>query len=316
MALLIGMDEAGLGPNLGPYVVTATVWQVPGAPADVDLWDVFSDVVSSSAMPGDDRLLLGDSKAVFQSGKGLALLERGVLSTCGLIATTELTDERSLRRCLSPESLAEMELEPWYRQDYLVLPISADAPDVQSTVALWKTLQEKSGVRLLMIRSDVVEPRRFNELISKSSNKAEALSLLSLQLLRQVASSHDGEEMLVWCDKHGGRNRYAPFLTEVFDGAFVSCQHESADLSSYRLGTMDVRFQPRAESHFPVAVASMISKYLRELAMLRFNRFWRARLPELRPTQGYPVDARRFKEEITAVQIELNIPDNQLWRCR
>ena len=29
MALLIGMDEAGLGPNLGPFVVAATVWEVP-----------------------------------------------------------------------------------------------------------------------------------------------------------------------------------------------------------------------------------------------------------------------------------------------
>ena len=34
MGLLIGMDEAGYGPNLGPLVVTVTVWEVPGSPRD------------------------------------------------------------------------------------------------------------------------------------------------------------------------------------------------------------------------------------------------------------------------------------------
>ena len=28
---LIGTDEAGYGPNLGPLVISATVWQVSGA---------------------------------------------------------------------------------------------------------------------------------------------------------------------------------------------------------------------------------------------------------------------------------------------
>jgi len=34
MGLVIGMDEAGYGPNLGPLVVTVTAWEVPGSPRD------------------------------------------------------------------------------------------------------------------------------------------------------------------------------------------------------------------------------------------------------------------------------------------
>ena len=36
MTLVIGTDEAGYGPNLGPLVVAATVWDVAAAPDDAD----------------------------------------------------------------------------------------------------------------------------------------------------------------------------------------------------------------------------------------------------------------------------------------
>ena len=66
----------------------------------------------------------------------------------------------------------------------------------------------------------------------------------------------------------------------------------------------------------PVALASMTSKYLREAAMRPFNEFWCARVPGLKPTAGYPVDSRRFKQQIAAVQQELAIDDQILWRSR
>ena len=44
----------------------------------------------------------------------------------------------------------------------------------------------------------------------------------------------------------------------------------------------------------PAALASMTSKYLRELAMRAFNEFWCGRVHDLAPTAGYPRDARRF----------------------
>ena len=50
---------------------------------------------------------------------------------------------------------------------------------------------------------------------------------------------------------------------------------------------------------WPTALASMVAKYVAgELSMLAFNRYWCARLPELRPTAGYPTDARRFDREV------------------
>jgi hypothetical protein len=60
----------------------------------------------------------------------------------------------------------------------------------------------------------------------------------------------------------------------------------------------------------------MASKYLRELAMRAWNEFWCSRVAGLRPTAGYPEDAKRFKAQIAAVQAELGIDDHRVWRVR
>ncbi len=316
MGILIGIDEAGLGPNLGPYVVTATAWEVPGPLAECDLWQAFAEVITSAPSPGDSRLHMGDSKAVFQPNKGLAALERGVLCTLGLLPEGSFPTDRGLRRFLSPENHDQMADEPWYADEDLSLPTAVDPADVQTMLGRWRRTLEYAGIRLAAVRSVIVEPNRFNTLMDIHQNKAEALSKVSLNLLKTTAQMSEDEQVLACCDKHGGRNRYDQLLSECFDDAFVLRVRESAELSVYRLGTMDVRFQPRAESQFPVAVASMVSKYLRELAMQRFNRFWMRRIPGLRPTQGYPVDARRFQAAIVPEQQRLGIPAQQLWRCR
>jgi hypothetical protein len=38
----------------------------------------------------------------------------------------------------------------------------------------------------------------------------------------------------------------------------------------------------------------MAAKFVRELAMIRFNAYWGDRIPELKPTAGYVQDARRW----------------------
>ena len=79
---------------------------------------------------------------------------------------------------------------------------------------------------------------------------------------------------------------------------------------------MEIAFQAKGESHLPTALASMASKYLRELAMHAFNDFWRGHVADLRPTAGYPVDAQRFKADIAAGQQSLGIEDRIVWRTK
>src|SRR5262249_46622254 len=79
----------------------------------------------------------------------------------------------------------------------------------------------------------------------------------------------------------------------------------------------DVRltFQPRAEAeHFCVALASMASKYVRELCMAEFNRFWLERGPCRRPTAGYPGDGAGLWEAVRPEVGKLGLAEAQVWR--
>jgi hypothetical protein len=109
-------------------------------------------------------------------------------------------------------------------------------------------------------------------------------------------------------------------LQHHFSEHWIAPVFESHLESHYEWGEPDARtrviFRVNGETFLPTALASMTAKYLRELAMRAFNEFWRAHLPELKPTAGYYRDAWRFKKEIAAKQRELAIDDHVLWRNR
>jgi hypothetical protein len=50
--------------------------------------------------------------------------------------------------------------------------------------------------------------------------------------------------------------------------------------------------------------------------MRQFNTWWQQQLPGLRPTQGYPVDAKRFLADIQHLLQPLQISESLLWRTR
>lgn len=305
MGWIVGIDEAGLGPNLGPFVVSAVVWRVPDCPRTCDLWAELQPVVTSDLHSSDQRLVIADSKTLFQPHQGLARLERsvwGLLRAAGLGTT-------SLRALDEQLQLREQvwDHDPWRSCQDLPLPTAVSTAEPDSTA--WGSLP----VELCAIRSLVVHPAEFNRRL-EIGNKSELVTRCHFELLRSLKLPWEAEDILVYSDKHGGRNRYAGALADHWDGAWIEIVAESAELSAYRLGKTELRFEPRAERHLPVACASMVSKYLRELHMMLFNRFWQGLVPQLKPTQGYPLDARRFAREIEAARFQRNLPLDQLWR--
>ncbi|MEI7781546.1 MAG: hypothetical protein WCJ18_06425, partial [Planctomycetota bacterium] len=73
MTIVIGTDEAGYGPNLGPLVVAATAWRIEAAPAAAEeaVAGIASRVANTVAAAGP---LWGDSKQIYRSGSGFAAL--------------------------------------------------------------------------------------------------------------------------------------------------------------------------------------------------------------------------------------------------
>ncbi len=321
MGYLVGTDEAGYGPNLGPLVISATVWQIPDdAPTD-DLYQLLKKAIvpqpPRSPRPGG-KVAMADSKQLYNPGKGLALLERGLLAALGLFDDRPAT-WRALWNALSPSASEALAAAPWYANYDCPLPLEVDGDDLDLLAPKLRSVCDSAGVRLLAIRSRTVFPAEWNELLDLHGTKGAALSNLTIALLCQVLESLPGCVSVI-CDKHGGRNCYGALLQQHVGDVFVEVHGESRAESIYRWGPSDrrieVRFRPRAETYLPAALASMASKYLREAAMRAFNHYWCQQVPDLRPTAGYPQDAKRFKDAIGPMQAALGFDDALLWRLR
>lgn len=320
MAFLVGTDEAGYGPNLGPLVVSATVWEVPGDLECQHLYQRLQQAVSTEPDRSDrQRLAIADSKRLYQSGQGLDRLELGLLAALCLLDRRPRTCD-ALWQAMAPDAAGTMASIPWYHGFETSIPIDADLETIECCARRLSAACEAAGVRLVEVRSRVVFEAALNRLIGRYGSKGEALSQATLGLVAEVCRPLPAGPIRVVCDKHGGRNRYCALLTEHFPEWFVEVHGEGRESSVYRFGPperrLEVSFQVRAESLLPTALASMASKYLRELAMAAFNAFWCGRVPGLARTAGYPQDAKRFKASIAAVQAELGIADDAIWRCR
>ncbi|MDZ4688110.1 MAG: hypothetical protein SH850_23800 [Planctomycetaceae bacterium] len=310
MGIVIGIDEAGLGPNLGPFVVTAIAWEVPGPPSAFDLAAALSELVTDDPALDDGRLVIADSKLLFVPRRCLGIPERSVLALLGSWRDAP----RSLRQLdarLQPDGLRADD-PPWLFGRDLAVPCDVECAAVDIAAA---RLRGHTAVRVKHVECRIVQPAEFNRRL-RSGNKAAVTSGCHLEVLLAACKACGDDDVLVLSDKHGGRNAYGAMLSAAWDGAWIDILAEGALLSAYRVGRVECRFEPRAERHLPVAMASMISKYVREVHMRLFNRFWADHIPDLRPTQGYPDDARRFAADIAACQTRLGISHDQLWRMK
>ncbi|MGW8256575.1 MAG: hypothetical protein ACWGMZ_03720 [Thermoguttaceae bacterium] len=323
MRYLIGTDEAGYGPNLGPLVISASVWEVPDSVQSQDLFQRLEGIVTcspaASKTNGLRRIPIADSKILYRSKGDLRHLERGLWAAWALLEKQPRSWREVCHALTSqwPETLCS---EPWFEE------YNPPAPDDEMALG-WQRhapgLQEAfldAEVRLVALRSRIVFAKEFNALLDIYSSKGALLSDLTLKLVQTTIAGIDHGLISVLCDKHGGRNRYGAILSRRFPDCFIEVHAENRRESLYRFGPKDrrieFRFRAKAEQCLPAALASMSSKYLRELAMRAFNKFWCDRITGLASTAGYPQDARRFKAAIDPLQRELGIDDNALWRVK
>lgn len=308
MAMLYcGIDEAGYGPLLGPLVVGASVFRVgewnEGDPPP-DLWRSLATAVCKDAAGAEKRLPIGDSKKLKLSNSlktrhPLTHLERSVLAVLRRTGAVVSNDAQLI------ETLgARWGPQPWYAGEPIAMPLASAIGSAGIDANLLGGACSKAGVEPSLAACSLIDESDFNRRVRETGSKAGAVAAGVAAHLRRIdaLATKDGLPVRVVCDRLGGRTDYRALLEEALGRPVTETDRTPASCR-YDCGNgLVVIFTPEADgTHLPTALASMIAKLVRELAMMRFNRYWSGQLPELKPTAGYRQDAKRWLLDASCV---------------
>jgi len=323
MAILAGIDEAGLGPTLGPLVVCGVAFCVPDDRLHECLWKTLRGTCTRRLRGGGRRLIIADSKQVYHSGADpsrLAPLERTALVMLAA-AGQRPASWRALLDHLSPGTTPLLDRYPWYAGEDIALPIADGVGDLGTRANAVRRDGAEHDVTLLGVFSEPVLEGQYNHLVRATRNKASIVAAAALRVADRILKLDPQAHVRLCVDRLGGRKHYREELSTLLPGYDVRILEESDDRSAYRLThasrVCEAEFAVEGESrHFPIALASMFSKYVRELFMHKFNAYWSQQVAGLRPTAGYFSDARRWLSDASAAMERLAIDRGILVRER
>jgi ribonuclease HII len=251
---IIGIDENGLGPRLGPLVVTGVRLRLSGTP------------LTMTTLRAATRL--DDSKRVFSParrdrGEALAL---GVLAGGGERSLQDLLAERSVPVPWRPPAdcpAADRALSGACP----ALALSRPLPRWAERAADLQPAFERLGVAVERVAFAVLCPGTLNVALSGDTTKlAVDLRLFETVAMRLLEGAQDVEEIV--CGKVGGTDRYGERFA-VWADYPVRPIVEGPERSTYQIrGVGRVSFLRDADATEPaVAIASVVGKYVRELWM-------------------------------------------------
>jgi len=319
MAILVGIDEAGFGPLLGPLVVSSSTFSLPHYLLKSDLWEILRKSLSNRRKRLAGRLLIVDSKKAFSKSLGIKHLQRTILASLKCLGE-EPTTLGELMGILCPDSLERLNDYPWY-QDAGSLPLSANRADRDIASSVFSEDLASNGMKLLDLKSCCLDVAYYNQMITAMKNKANVLFSITSRLIKRAYNHFSNDDLHIIVDRQGGRIRYRKNLQRLFDDLELRILHESPSTSSYELHAnsrrMRIHFIVGADGRFlPVSLASMVSKFIRELQISNINRYFIGFESSLKPTAGYWKDGLRFIEEIKTNLPHVKFNSTQLIRCR
>ena len=298
----LGVDENGLGPRLGPLVVTGVIARVTEE----------GHAIASRRPKGALAKRLGDSKAMIAHGD-VALGEawaRAVGRRIGVVATSPdelihglvLDSKAELRRHCPSHVEAQCwsaDGESFEADDKLLARISADLDKLAA-----------QGVDIVALRSTVVCTRRINDARELGRSRFDVDLHAMERVVLDARERYQGELQAV-CGKVGGYARYSDAFGPL-GGRLHAIVEEGAKRSTYSFpGVGTVAFVRDADqSHLLVAMASMVGKWIRETMMIRIVRHYGLAEDATELASGYhdPV-TDRFVEATALVRKKRKVPD-------
>jgi ribonuclease HIII len=335
MLIYAGIDEAGYGPMLGPLCIACTAFIAQSDDsgdsiddnAPCDLWRRLKAAICRKRTDRRKRIAVDDSKKLKlpndqqetpirrkASAHPLKHLERGVLSFCMTSIDCPDCDGDLFARlslCVSPAS--------WYGST-TALPVAQTLDELRIAASRLRQSLDGASIDFAHIACEAIDAGQFNDQVARMGFKSTVNFCAVMRLIDAVWKRWPQDHPRIVVDRQGGRTHYLNDLLLAYPDAHIQILAEDDTLSRYRLdrngSRLTVSFLVEAEStHLPVALASMTAKYVRELHMLRMNRFFQAMMPELKPTAGYFEDARRYIADIEPLMAQLGVDRRMLIRA-
>ncbi len=326
---LSGLDEAGYGPLLGPLVIGLATLESRVAIAPDLPWTALAPAATP---PSRDKkgIAVADSKRLHRPATGdLSGLEEGVL---GFIAMErgrlgqpaeppktflELIEHLTVGR---GQYLADY---PWYEGADLELPVSASPLTLTGKIRKLERALDRAEMAVSEVRAIPLEVLEFNGALEQHGTKGDVNAWAIGRFLSWLWRHPERTHAEAWSDRLGGRQRYGPFLAPLFPDTRFQVLEQDRESQAYRIEqrggtrTLEIHFEKEGEDKsFPTALASMTAKYVRELHMRLFNRWWIGHLPDLKKTAGYVQDGRRFLADIEPHREKLGVSMAHLVRHR
>lgn len=313
--VLAGVDEAGLGPILGPLVVAGVALE---GPRGSDPWDLLKRHVCRQRFE-KGKVQVADSKKVHSGRHSLQRLERTVLAFWGALHG-EIPDTVGSFLALCNTDLPRLERCPWYSDMSLGLPLANNREELELSAHMLQRDMGYHGIQLHDLAIRPVDVEEFNASIADTDNKSDTHFHAYSDVIGRVLRIMPGDAHLV-ADRCGGRVHYAPGLRRHLKRWQVRTVKETSHCSTYEVHrgdhTVRISFTARGEDRsFSTALASCAAKYVRELMMAMLNRWFQARVPGLKRTAGYYVDGKRFLVDIADLLESEGFPVERLVRSR
>ncbi|MBI3268866.1 MAG: hypothetical protein HYZ53_07575 [Planctomycetes bacterium] len=195
----------------------------------------------------------------------------------------------------------------------------ADLPPTALSEALRRELAE-AGLELLDLRTALCCPGVLNERLGSGTYPTKfALEFAMIEDLLAWVHPRVGEEVDYVCGRLGGTRDAYPRMFGALSRFPCTAWDCGPRRTRYRFaGLGQVTFEESAEdAHLPVALASMVGKYVREGFVRRENLFFTGLVPGLRPTSGYCNGVTEaFVRGTEEVRRDLGIPDGCFLRRR
>jgi ribonuclease HII len=285
--VIVGVDENGLGPRLGPLIVTSVEARaVNGASTAAAIR------LACSKPRGKLRERLGDSKELVSYGDS----SLGEAWARAFIPDAQNPpDLLAILLADTPESLRSFCPQDHVGQcwDGANETFRADKATVAEVREDLDRLASK-GLRIERVRVALVCAKVINDRAAKGLTRFE-VDLHTMEKLVLAIRADAGEDVTAICGKVGGYDRYSASFGPL-SGRLHAIVEEGRARSTYKFpGVGEIHFVRDADrANMLVSLASLVGKWTRDLVMSRIVRYHRAEDPTLPNASGYhdPISTR------------------------